>query len=352
MTSEVLLILAVGMCCSIVAYALRAQLAWAWRRSQEADSLAEQLRDRQGKLHRTMKALELTNHLLQRTNRELELSRREAEEARRMKAEFAAAISHELRTPLNIILGFTEIMSRSPEVYGEMHWPLTLRSDVSEIRRNAVYLSEFVDDVLDLARIDALRMPIRREPTRLEEVVSEAVEVVRRLVQGKPVALSVRLPDSLPSLSIDRTRVRQVLLNLLTNACRFTDEGEIAVSAQWNDGYVVVDVADTGSGIPEEALERIFDAFEQVHTWDRPGERGKGLGLAVAKQLVLLHGGRIWARSAPGTGSVLRFGLALEPREVVRLGHCGDPPVTAGRALPALVVVDEGGLTRPACAAT
>ncbi|MHB0877755.1 MAG: hybrid sensor histidine kinase/response regulator [Anaerolineae bacterium] len=344
MPSEVLLILAVGICSALVAYTARAQLTWAWRRSQDADGLAEQLRDRQGKLHRTMKTLELTNHLLQRTNRELELSRREAEEARRMKAEFAAGISHELRTPLNIILGFTEIMSRSPEVYGDMRWPMTLRRDVSEIRRNAVYLSEFVDDVLDLARIDALRMPIRREPTRLEEVVGEAVEVVRRLVQSKPVQLSVRMPETLPTLQIDRTRVRQVLLNLLTNACRFTDEGEIAVSAQWNDGQVVVDVADTGSGIPEDALERIFDAFEQVHQWDRPGERGKGLGLAVAKQLVLLHGGRIWARSAPGRGSTFSFSLPVTPIAVSRLGWTGDSVLPADQAARRVLVLDEEDL--------
>ena len=325
-------------------YTGRTALNWAWWRSEQASDLAELLRDRQGMLSRTMKTLELTNHLLQRTNRELELARRDTEEARRLKAEFAANISHELRTPLNIILGFTEVMSRSPEVYGTVNWSPLLRRDVAEIRRNARYLSEFVDDILDLARVDALRMPIHREPSDLAGVVEEAAGVVRRLLQDKRVRLVLDPPSRLPSISLDRTRIRQVMLNLLTNAVRFSDEGTIGVSVRLQPHEVVVAVSDTGRGIPQEELGQIFDEFHQAGAWRQPEERGKGLGLAVARQLVQLHGGRIWAESKVNAGSTFYFSLPLEPKEVTRLKPPPAVPLPTQRSLPVVVVLDEGDL--------
>ncbi|MGQ9553656.1 MAG: ATP-binding protein [Anaerolineae bacterium] len=341
---QVILLGAMGVCVFLALYYSRASLWWAWRRNEQVNHLAEQLRDRQGLLNRTMRTLELTNHLLQRTNRELELARREAEEARHLKAEFAANISHELRTPLNIILGFTEVMSRSPEVYGDVNWTMTLRRDIGEIRRNARYLSEYVDDILDLARVDALRMPIHREPADLGAVIWEAAEVIRRLLQDKPVRLHVDLPRELPQLLIDKTRVRQVLLNLLTNACRFTEEGSISVRAVANTDEVIITVADTGCGIPQDQLEQIFDAFQQVSAWRRPGDRGKGLGLAVAKQLVQLHGGRIWAESTAGKGSAFHFSLPLVAKEVARLGPTSALPLATSASPPSVVVIDDGEL--------
>jgi len=339
--TQVLVLASVGSFAGLVLSPLQSSLGYAWQRSGQAAYLAEQLRDRQGALSRTLKTLELTNHLLQRSNRELELARREAEEARRLKAEFAASISHELRTPLNIILGFTEIMSRSPEVYGDVNWNLTLRRDITEIRRNAIYLSEFVDDILDLARVDALRMPIHREVTDLAEVVQEAVGVAQRLLQGRPVQLLTQLQQPLPPLFIDRTRIRQVLLNLLTNACRFTERGQISISATLREEDVLVEVSDTGAGIPSQQLDRIFDQFEQVNAFRKAEQSGKGLGLAVAKQLVLLHGGHIWAESEVGQGSTFRFTLPLVPKIVNRLSSTVETPLSSVPFVPSLVVLDE-----------
>ncbi|MGQ9681722.1 MAG: ATP-binding protein [Anaerolineae bacterium] len=294
-------------------------LSWALSSQVRAWEAADEARRRREELRRTVDSLRTTHEILERTTRELELARREAERAQQLRTQFAADISHELRTPLNIILGFTEIMSRSPEVYGNVTWPPLLRGDIMEIRRNASHLSSLVDDVLDLARMDAVRMPIRREETDLSQVVSEAIEIVQRLLDKKPVLLKAALDANLPALSIDATRIRQVLINLLANACRFTEEGEITVTAREQAGEVIVCVADTGPGISPEHLDRVFDEFEQAGAWQRPEQTGKGLGLAIAKHLVQRHGGRIWAESELHQGTRMFFTLPVRRREPLTL---------------------------------
>ncbi|NPV07890.1 MAG: response regulator [Anaerolineae bacterium] len=292
-------------------------IEWSWQRSAEATYLAEELRDRQGELNNALAQLRLAYQLLGRTNRELALAQQEADEARRLKEEFAASVSHELRTPLNIILGFADIIHRTPEVYGLEEWPQMLRRDVAEIWRSARYITELVDDILELARIDALEMPVKREMTDLVAVIRETCVLAERLLGERPVSLVVRLPENLPLLSVDRTRIRQVLLNLLSNAIRFTDEGEITVTAECSAEEVTVSVADTGVGIPPHEVEAVFEEFR--HAEGREARGGKGLGLAVAKRFVNLHGGRIWAESEVGQGSVFRFTLPLSEKRVSRL---------------------------------
>ena len=313
-------------------------LAWSWQQSAEATHLAEQLRDRQGELNKTMAALHLAYQLLERSNRELALARQEAEEARRLKEQFVANVSHELRTPLNIILGFTEVMHRTPEIYGLPEWPPMLRMDVAEVWHSAQYISELVDDILELARVDALQMPVTREMTQLTDIVTETCALVGRLLRDKPVILSVQVPADLPPIPVDRTRIRQVLVNLLTNAARFTDSGRIEVRAECTSEEVIVSVADTGIGIPQHELDAIFDEFRQV---DGQAERGgKGLGLAIAKRFVQLHGGRIWAESQIGVGSTFSFALPVQAKQVSRLR--GTLEVEVGRRdTPKLVVLSE-----------
>jgi CheY-like chemotaxis protein len=169
-------------------------------------------------------------------------------------------------------------------------------------------------------------------------------------MEKQGVTLRLDVPDGLPSLFIDRTRMRQVLLNLLANACRFTDEGEITVRAVLASEEVVVSVADTGPGIPEESLETVFEEFLQSGS---PGleaqhRAGKGLGLAIAKRFVQLHGGRIWAErrgnGAPGTvtGTVFYFTLPLAPKQLVRLGEVPPVPMAGSGEVPTLVLVGDG----------
>ena len=314
-------------------------LYWAMHSQQQAWIAANEARSRREELRRTVSSLRATHENLERTVRELGVARRQADEAQRLRSEFAANISHELRTPLNIILGFSEIMTRSPEVYGELTWPRMLHRDLFEIRRNALYLSGFVDDILDLARLDALRMPMHRELSSLGMVIEEAAAIVSQLLRDTSVKLRIDLPDDLPELYIDQTRIRQVMVNLLSNACRFTEQGEITVTARQIVEYVQVSVSDTGTGIAADRLEVIFNQFEQAGAWRRSETAGKGLGLAIARQLVELHGGLIWAESEIGLGSTFHFTL---PLSLVHVGQLSKLVSQEGSmaALPTLVLLD------------
>jgi len=286
-------------------------LGWAWTMQQRADHLLELARDRQGELSRALKSLDIANAILRRTQRELIVARKQAEEARLMKEQFAANISHELRTPLNLILGFSEIMYLSPEVYGEMHWPPTLRRDIYQIHRSSRHLLKMIDDVLDLSRFEMVGFTLNKEPTPLEPLLQDTMEIAEDLFRGQPIRLEVEIEPDLPTLEVDRTRVRQVLLNLLNNAQRFTEEGTVRVKAKRADGQVVIAICDTGPGIPADKLPHIFDEFYQIDRSLRRRHDGAGLGLAISKHFVEAHGGRIGVESHEGIGSTFFFTLPI-----------------------------------------
>jgi len=297
---------------ALLAITLRAThqtLSWSWERSEEARRLAEQLRDRQGELNKTVKALDLAYRLLQRTNHELAIAREEAEEARHLKEQFAANISHELRTPLNLILGFSEMMYLSPEVYGDMEWSISLRRDVAQVFTASRHLAQLVDDVLDLSRLNAERMPLRLEKCDLNRLLSDVAGTAADIARGKPLDIKLDLAPNLPSVSADCTRMRQVFLNLVNNAIRFTSEGVVKITSRLEATGLLASVEDTGVGIPSEDLERIFDEFHQASTGDGQFGGGVGLGLAISRRFVQLHGGRLWAESDSGGGS--RFYVLL-----------------------------------------
>ncbi len=275
---------------------------------------AREAMQRCGELQQTSKALRDMYAALERTNRELEIARREAEEAKETKARFAANISHELRTPLNVIMGFSRVMYQTPEVYGDLTWPAELRLDIHEVYRASRHLLGMIDDILDLSRIEARRMPLRLERTDLTDVLAGAVATARGLLRGRPVELVVNVPADLPHVDTDPTRIRQVLLNLLNNAIRFTDSGYIALSAAVRGGEVEIAVRDSGVGIAPADLSRVFEEFSQAGGPITAGRGGAGLGLAVCRQFVHLHGGRISAESKVGQGSTFRFTLPL-PKE-------------------------------------
>jgi len=312
------LVLFLGVLAAILAHDLRDAIFHAWRDAELGVNLTREMRARQEEVNRLNKMLHEANYLLKRSNHELAMARLEAEEARHAKERFAASISHELRTPLNIILGFAEIMQRFPEVYGDAEWPALLRHDIAEMQRSARYLSDLVDDILDLARVEALRLPIRREWVELRDLLLDSADVARRLVASKPVEVRVDCCDSLPALFIDRTRIRQVLLNLLANASRFTAEGAIVLHTELGDEEVQISVSDTGSGMPPERLEHIFEEFQQEADLGPSlgGRQGKGLGLTIAKHFVQLHGGRIWVESKLGIGTCFSFTLPLQAKQV------------------------------------
>ncbi|NOZ27780.1 MAG: response regulator [Chloroflexi bacterium] len=326
----------------LVMRTLYTALQWAWNMQKRADQLLEMARDRQVELGRALKSLEWANAIQRRTQRELAVARRQAEEARRMKEQFAANISHELRTPLNLILGFSELMYLSPEVYGDMQWPPTLRRDVYQIYRSSRHLLEMIDDILDLSRFEMVGFTLNKEPTPLEPLLRGAVEIARDLFRGRPVRLEVEIARDLPVLEIDRTRIRQVLLNLLNNAQRFTEEGTVRLEARQSDGEVLISVSDTGPGIPADKLPYIFDEFYQVDHSLRRSHGGAGLGLAICKRFVQAHDGRIWVESQEGVGSTFFFTLPIPgrylPASDLHAEHPVEPPWPDPR--PRILVLD------------
>lgn len=285
-------------------------LDWVWSSYGRAQQNEQIARQGQAELRRALKALDEATYRLERANYMLTAARDQAEEGRRLKQQFAQTISHELRTPLNLIVGFTELMAESPEYYGGELSP-AYQHDLGVIHRNACHLQKLVSDVLDLARIETALMGLVLEEVDPAVLVSEAINTARSLVEARGLDLRTEIGPNLPRLRLDPTRIRQVLFNLLNNAARFTEEGHITVRAQSDGEQVIFAVADTGVGITAEDIPRIFQEFEQVDAGSRRRHEGAGLGLAISRRFVELHGGRMWAESQVGEGSTFYFGLPV-----------------------------------------
>ena len=277
----------------------------------QARQLLEEVRDRRMTLARTNKALEEAYARIERMNYALIEARSAAEEARRIKAEFAANVSHELRTPLNIILGFSETMANAPETYRGAVWPPALRGDVEQIYQSSRHLSSLIDDILDLSALDARRFGLTIEEIDIARVIEEAVAVVASLFRAKDLYLRVDVTPDLPRLRIDAVRIRQVLINLLTNASRFTRTGGVTITARPVGWEIQIAVADTGVGIAPQDVARVFEDFGQVDGSLARRHEGSGLGVPLSKRLVELHGGRMWLESRPGEGATFYFTLPI-----------------------------------------
>jgi CheY-like chemotaxis protein/anti-sigma regulatory factor (Ser/Thr protein kinase) len=191
------------------------------------------------------------------------------------------------------------------------------------VLRNCQHLSSMIDDVLDLTRVESGKVMLHWERVHLHEIITEAVIAVRPLIEKKGLALQVTVPDDTPEIHCDRTRIRQVVLNLISNAARFTETGEIAVRVSVSDGYLVTEVRDTGPGISKDDIDRIFEPFSQSSgsMWRDKG--GTGLGLSISQQFVAMHRGELWVESEPGVGSSFSFTLPItQPLEpIARPGH-------------------------------
>jgi signal transduction histidine kinase/CheY-like chemotaxis protein len=252
----------------------------------------------------------LANKELARLNDRLAVMTQLAEEARNVKEEFVARVSHELRTPLNMVIGFSEVIMRSPQIYGDAI-PPALLADIDAIQRNSQHLSRLVDDILDLSQIEAGKMALTKEWVRVDEAIFEAVAAVRGLADTKGLGMEVDVQPDLPPVFCDGTRIRQVIINLLGNACRYTDKGKIAVQALIEDADLRIAVSDTGQGISEADQARIFKPFQQADTHLRKHRGGTGLGLAISKQFVEMHGGKMGLDSKLGEGTTFFFTLPL-----------------------------------------
>jgi two-component system cell cycle sensor histidine kinase PleC len=238
-----------------------------------------------------------------------------AEEANQAKSKFLANMSHELRTPLNAIIGFSEIMESS------MFGPLgaeKYNEYCSDIRSSGLYLLEVINDILDMAKIEAGRIRLDFEELALDPLLGEAMRVVSARAQEKRLKLVARISPQL-HLRADRRALKQVALNLLSNAVKFTPAGgRVTVRGRIADGCIILGIADTGIGIAPDALMRLGRPFEQVESQLTKSHQGSGLGLAISKSLVELHGGRMRIRSTLGKGTLVVVRLPLEP-------HCPLP---------------------------
>ena len=243
-----------------------------------------------------------------------------AEQASRAKSEFLTAMSHELRTPLNAVIGFSQLLAN--KTYGELNerqlqYLTTILSGGRHLRR-------LVDDVLDLAKVDAGHLTLDLTSVAVADELREVVGVVESLAREKNITVTAEVKDVLPAVNADRQRIQQVIYNLLSNAIKFTEPGgfvkvtlDVADRTAPGEGALRIAVADTGIGIKPEDQARIFQAFEQVNSSYARDQGGPGLGLALTRKLVELHGGTISVASegVKGRGSVLTVRLPIPPAE-------------------------------------
>jgi signal transduction histidine kinase len=236
--------------------------------------------------------------------REIEQKSGQLEAASRHKSEFLANMSHELRTPLNAIIGFTRIvMRRSKEALEAQQY-----ENLEKILSSSQHLLALINAVLDLSKVEAGRIEILPAETALAPVLEQCLRTVEPLAR---VALVREFDGGLPTMYVDGEKLRQIVLNLLSNAAKFTERGAIRLKAQAANGSVAIAVADTGIGIPPDKLEVIFEEFEQVDASSTRARGGTGLGLAIARRLARLMGGDVGVRSAPGAGSTFTLTLPL-----------------------------------------
>ncbi len=275
------------------------------------NQILEQTRDHRAELSRALKSLEIAYSIQNRMQHDLMIAKKMAEEAGSIKQQFAANISHELRTPLSLILGFSEIMYQSSEVYGDMEWSPALRRDIYQIYSNSLHLQKMIDDVLILSKYDIAEFTLKPERTDLAPFLLATADVARDLFRGTTNTFKTDLQAHLPVIDMDQTRIRQVIFNLINNANRFTDRGEITLKARVEAEKVIISVSDTGLGIPTEKLSQIFDSFYQADYSLSREYHGAGLGLAICKRFVTTHNGDIWVESALNQGSTFSFSLPM-----------------------------------------
>jgi len=331
------------------AHTLSTVAQWSFFSFRQAQQHMEEAQRHRARLAVLVKDLDRAYYQLERANASLVVARKVAEEAERFKAEFVTNVSHELRTPLNLIIGFSEVIMTSPESYG-VDLPGPYRSDLNAIYRSAQHLLALVDDVLDLARMEAGKIALVRDEVDLTALVTEAADSMRDYIAAKGLELHVRVATDLPRLWIDRLRIRQVLLNLLVNAARFTERGWIGVEVSRQDDEVMLRIQDTGRGIPDQDLPKIFEEFRSTEQPVSAWHSGTGLGLPISKKFVELHHGRMGVESVAGQGATFWLTLPIQSipatdQSAARAGRWVPPSASSS-------LCTMTGASRPCCSAT
>jgi signal transduction histidine kinase len=252
----------------------------------------------------TQSALAIQNA---RLFREIEAKGRELEIASKHKSDFLANMSHELRTPLNAILGYTELIL--DKIYGEV--PENIQEVLDRVEKNGRHLLGLINDVLDLSKIEAGQLVLSLDDYSMKEVVHTVFTSVESLAAEKNLELKVSVSPEMAQGKGDQQRISQVFLNLVGNAIKFTEAGEVRIEATASNDNFVVSVSDTGRGLSEADQQMIFEEFHQADGSSTRKKGGTGLGLSIAKRIVEMHGGRIWVESTEGKGSTFWFTLPV-----------------------------------------
>jgi signal transduction histidine kinase len=269
--------------------------------AEEFNEMAAHVRDAYTGLER--KVAERT-HALKVANEKLE-------EASQLKSQFLANVNHELRTPVSAIIGYARLVLRGTQ--GQISQ--LQRDNLQDLLHNAERLLNQIDSLLEFSKIEAGKMEVHVQPVKLDEVIKGAISTVEPTMNGDSVRIIREIASDLPALNTDREKLRQILLNLLDNAVKFTDRGEIKVMASQQNGALKLTVSDTGIGIEKEELKQIFEEFHRGHSSSIKKYRGTGLGLAIVKQFANLLGGEVGVESEVGKGSVFIITLPFDYRE-------------------------------------
>lgn len=245
---------------------------------------------------------------------ETKQAREKAEEADKVKSMFLASMSHELRTPLNAIINFSKFVVRG--VMGPVNEKQV--ETLTNVINSAEHLLSLINDVLDISKIESGSLSLYvEENVHIADIVATVQKTAETLLEDKPVTLRTDIQADLPLLAIDQQRIMQVLLNIVSNACKFTKEGEISILARYEDAAICVAVSDTGPGIAPADHESVFEKFKQTNTGLRQGS-GTGLGMPISKRLVEAHGGQMWIESEEGEGATFIFTLPAQPQIVAQ----------------------------------
>lgn len=277
------------------------------------NEMLQTIQDRDQELNRQRQDLEITVSRLRESTEELREANKKLQALDKLKSDFISIVSHELRTPLTAIKAFVELLIVKQDMPSERKMKF-LRTVNDESDR----LGRLINDLLDLTKIEAGTINWRMAELSIQEIIQLSVEMLLPSARSKGLRVSVNVDPSLPRFKGDRDRLVQVVTNILSNAIKFTGEGgEVSVSVQEeNKGtrQLLVAIADTGIGIPEEELDQIFDKFHRAGDLLTTKVEGTGLGLSIARQIVEYHGGRIWATSTYGAGSTILFTIPLDRR--------------------------------------
>jgi signal transduction histidine kinase len=244
--------------------------------------------------------------------REIADKSRLLEAASRHKSEFLANMSHELRTPLNAIIGFSEVLLE--RLFGEVNAKQT--EYLQDILASGQHLLSLINDILDLSKVEAGRLELELGRFHLPTALDNALTLVRERATRHGITLTQTVDERLGEIVADERKVKQILLNRLSNAVKFTPEGgQVGLTATLAEGVIAISVSDTGIGIAPEDQAAIFEEFRQVGRDDARKQEGTGLGLTLAKKFVELHGGQIWVQSQVSRGSTLTFTLPVRPED-------------------------------------